>query len=82
MLYSAPRFFARGKEKLRGVIEYCALNYITKVEIAPISPTNEMYEKLGEASYFLKLDFETSFFQKLISPKETEKVGFKSKYGH
>lgn len=41
-----------------------------------------MFHRLGEASYFSKLDLKTGFHQIRISPKDTNKTAFKIKYGH
>lgn len=41
-----------------------------------------MFDKLGEASYFSKLDLKTDFHLIRISPKDIKKTEFKIKYGY
>lgn len=50
--YGAPLFFVNQKGKLRGMIDYCPLNRITKLSNAPIPRTDEMFDSLGQSSYF------------------------------
>lgn len=80
--YGAPLFFVKQKGQLRGVIDYRALNRITKHNNAPIPRTDEMFDRLGQAQYFSKLDLKTGFHQIRIAPEDIEKTAFKTKYGH
>lgn len=80
--YGAPLFFVKQKGKLRGVIDYRALNRITKHNNAPIPRTDEMFDRLGGATYFSKLDLKSGFHQIRISSSDIEKTAFKTKYGH
>lgn len=77
-----PPFFVRKKEKLQDVIDYHAPNRINEVRNAPISRTNEMFDRLGKVSYFSKLDLKTGFHQIRFSPKDIEKTEFNAEYGH
>lgn len=70
------------KGKLRGVVDYRALNFITKPNHAPIPRADEMFDRLGQAKYFSKLDLKTGFHQIRICPEDIEKTAFKTKYGH
>lgn len=80
--YGAPLFFVKQKGSLRAVIDYRALNRITKHNNAPIPRTDEMFDRLGQARYYSKLDLKTGFHQIRIAPADVEKTAFKTKYGH
>lgn len=80
--YGAPLFFVKQKGQLRGVIDYRALNRITKHNNAPIPRTDEMFDRLGRAKYYSKLDLKTGFHQIRVNSADIEKTAFKTKYGH
>lgn len=80
--YGAPLFFVKEKDKLRGVVDYRALNRITKRNNTPIPRTDEMFDQLGKAKYFSKLDLKTVFHQIRIKEEDVEKTAFNTKYGH
>ncbi len=40
-----------------------------------------MFDLLGKAKYFSKLDLKTGFHQIRVDPKDIEKTGFNTKYG-
>lgn len=80
--YGAPHFFVRQNGKLHGVIEYIALNRITKRNNVPIPRTDEMFDRLGKATVFSKLDLKSGFHQIRVRNDDIEKTAFKTKYGH
>lgn len=80
--FGAPLFFVKQKGQLRGVIDYRALNCITKHNNAPIPRTDEMFDRLGRARFFSKLDLKTGFHQIRVAAEDVEKTAFKTKYGH
>lgn len=80
--YGAPLFFVKQKGQLRGVIDYRGLNRITKHNNSPIPRTDEMFDRLGRAAFFSRLDLKTGFHQIRIAPADIEKTAFKTKYGH
>ena len=80
--YGAPLFFVKEKEnKLRAVIDYRGLNRITKKNRTPLPRTDEMFDRLGGAKYFTKLDLKTGFNQIRMNPADIEKTAFNTKYG-
>lgn len=62
--FGAPLLFAKEKGgSLRSVVDYKALNKITKLNSAPIPRIDEMFGRLGKARYFSKLDLKSGFHQ-------------------
>jgi len=79
--YGAPLFFVKQKNGLRGVIDYRALNRITKKNRALIPRMDEMFDRLGGAQVFSKMDLKTGYHQIRIRPEDVEKTAFNTKYG-
>jgi hypothetical protein len=80
--YGAPLFFVKdGNKPLRGVVDYRALNRITKRNNAPLPRSDEMFDRLGGARVFSKLDLKTGFHQIRLRPEDIEKTAFNTKYG-
>ena len=80
--YGAPLFFIKEKDKpLRGVVDYRALNRITKRNNTPLPRSDEMFDILGEARVFSKMDLKTGFHQIRVKPEDIEKTAFNTKYG-
>ena len=81
-LFGAPLFFVKSKDKaLRGVVDYRALNHITKRKNAPLPRSDEMFDRLGGATFFSKLDIKTGLHQIRVRPDDIEKSAFNTKYG-
>ena len=80
--YGAPLFFEKdGNKPLRGVVDYRALNRITKRNNAPLPRSDEMFDRLGGARAFSKLDLKTGFHQIRLRAEDIEKTAFNTKYG-
>jgi len=79
--YGAPLFFVKEPDKLRGVVDYRALNLITKKNSTPLPRTDEMFDRIGEARIFSKMDLKTGFHQIRVRPEDVEKTAFNTKYG-
>lgn len=58
---------------MRGVVEYRGLQKINKNNNGSIPRTDEMFDQLGRARYFSKLDLKTGFHKIRIQPEDTEK---------
>ena len=79
--FGSPLFFVKEKEgKLRGVVDYRALNRTRKKNRAPLPPTDEMFDRLAGAKSFSKLDLKTGFHQIRMHPGDVEKTAFNTKY--
>jgi hypothetical protein len=73
--YGAPLFFVKdGGKPLRGVVDYRALNRMTKKYNAPLQRSDEMFDRLGEERVFSKLDLKTGFHQIRHRPEDIENV--------
>lgn len=80
--YGASLFFVKEKNgRLRGVVDYRALNRITKKNRTPLPRSDEMFDRLGEAKVFSKMDLKTGFHQIRMKPVDIEKTAFNTKYG-
>lgn len=79
--YGAPLFFVKEEDKLRGVVDYRSLNRITKRNNAPIPRSDEMFDRLGGAKIFSRLDLKTGFHQICMRNEDIEKTAFNTKYG-
>lgn len=67
--------------ELRGVVDYSALNRITKRNKASISRCEEVLDRLGISYYFSKLDLKTGFHQIRLMICNIEKTAFNTWYG-
>ncbi len=80
--YGAPLFFVREKDnKLRVVVDYRALNRITKRNNLPLPRSDEIFDMLENAKVFSKMDLKTGFHQIRVKPQGFEKTAFNTKYG-
>lgn len=73
---------ADGKKKYRIVVDFRALNLITKPFVFPIPLINEILDNIGDAQYFSSIDLKSGFYQILIHPKDAAKTAFSTWKGH
>ena len=78
--FCASVLVVKSKRVLRTVVDYLALNRITKKNNAPLPRTDEMFHRLGHARIFSKLDLKTGFHQIRVRPEDIEKTAFNTKY--
>ncbi len=79
--YGAPLFFVKEKnKKLRGVVDYRALNRINKRNNTPLFRSDEMFDMLGNAKVFSIMDLKTGFHLIRVKPQNIEKTAFNTKY--
>ena len=80
--YDTPLFFVKEKDKpLREVVDYLYPTRITNMSNSPLPRSDEMFNLLGEAKFFSKIDLKTSFHQVRVKPDDVEKTVFNTKYG-
>ncbi|GBG66596.1 hypothetical protein CBR_g64869 [Chara braunii] len=81
--YGAPVLFVRKKNKdLRLCIDYRKLNAQTVKNAGPLPRIDDLFERLGSAKYFSKLDLQSGYHQISIRPNDRYKSAFKMRYGH
>lgn len=73
---------ADGNKKYRIVVDFRALNIITKPFVYPIPLINEIFDDIGEAKYFSTLDLKSGFYQVPIHPRDAAKTAFSTPKGH
>ena len=80
--YGAPVLFQRKKEgSLRMCIDYRALNKITIKNKYPIPLIADLFDQLGGARYFTKLDLRSGYYQVRIAPGDEPKTACVTRYG-
>lgn len=80
--YGSSLFIVKELDKLRCVVDYRALNRIRKKNSSPLPRCDEMFDRLGKATVFSKLDLKTGFHQIRVREEDIEKTAFKTRYGH
>ncbi|GBG80829.1 hypothetical protein CBR_g31385 [Chara braunii] len=81
--YGAPVLFVRKKNKdLWLCIDYRKLNAQTVKNADPLPWIDDLLERLGDATYFSKLDLKSGYHQIEIQPQDRYKTAFKTRYGH
>ncbi|CAN6566578.1 unnamed protein product [Malus baccata var. baccata] len=80
--YGAPVLFQRKKDgSLRLCIDYRALNKITIKNKYPLPLIADLFDQLGEARYFTKLDLRSGYYQVRIAPGDESKTAMVTRYG-
>ena len=67
--------------RLRDVVDYWVLIRIKKNNKYPLSRSDEMFDRLGEARVFTKMALKTGFDQIRMKPEDIEKTAFNTRYG-
>ena len=74
-------FGYKANGKLRMVVDYRPFNKLTVVGKYPLPRIDEMLDRVGDASYFSKLDIHAGFHQIRVFPEHVERTAFRTKYG-
>ncbi|XP_054800138.1 uncharacterized protein LOC129304486 [Prosopis cineraria] len=81
-LYGAPVLFQKKKDgSLRMCIDYRALNKITIKNKYPIPLIADLFDQLGKARYFSKLDLRSGYYQVCIAAGDEPKTTCVTRYG-
>ncbi|CAI7850949.1 unnamed protein product, partial [Closterium sp. NIES-53] len=81
--YASPVLFVRKKDgSLRMCVDYRGLNKITVKNRYPLPRIDELFEQVGEARYFSKLDLRSGYHQVRIQSEDIPKTAFRTRYGH
>jgi hypothetical protein len=73
---------ASGEKKVRLVIDYRKLNSKTKDDKFPLPNMEDIFSKLGQATYFSTIDLASGFHQIKVNEQDIPKTAFSTDNGH
>jgi hypothetical protein len=80
--WGAPVLFVKNKdETLRLCIDYRQLNKMTIKNKYPLHRINDLFDQVGGAKIFSKLDIRSSYHQVMIKYEDISKTTFQMRYG-
>ncbi|KAH9727410.1 Endonuclease [Citrus sinensis] len=81
-LFGAPILFQKKKDgSLRMCIDYRALNKITIKNKYPIPLIVDLFDQLGKAQYFTKLNLRSGYYQMRIAKENKSRIACTTRYG-
>jgi hypothetical protein len=81
--WGAPVLFVEKKEDtLRLCIDYRQLNKVTIKNKYPLPRIDDLFDQLGGASIFSKIDLRSGYHQVQIKGEDIHKTTFRMRYGH
>jgi putative transposase len=81
--FAAPVLFVKKKDKaLRLCVDFRLLNLNTIKNAFPLPVIEDLFMKIGNTKVFSKLDLMSGYFQIRVDPKDEEKTGFVTPFGH
>ncbi|KAJ6797354.1 uncharacterized protein M6B38_216750 [Iris pallida] len=81
--WGAPVLFVKKKDgTLRLVIDYRALNEVTIKNKYPLPRIDQLFDQLGEARVFSKIDLRSGYHQVKVKREDIPKTAFRTRYGH
>ncbi|KAJ6846282.1 uncharacterized protein M6B38_279565 [Iris pallida] len=81
--WGAPVLIVKKKDgTLRLVIDYRALNEVTIKNKYPLPRIDQLFDQLGEARVFSKIDLRSGYHQVNVKKEDVPKTAFRTRYGH
>jgi hypothetical protein len=81
--WGAPVLFVNKKDgTLRLCIDYRQLNKVTIKNKHPLPRIDDLFDQLGGASMFSKIDLRSGYHQVQIKGEDIHKTAFRMRYGH
>jgi hypothetical protein len=81
--WGAPVLFVKNKDDtLRVCIDYRQLNKVTIKNKYPLPRIDDLFDQLGGASIFSKIDLKSGYHQVRIKGEDIHKTTFQTRYGH
>lgn len=81
--WRAPVLFVKKKDgRMRFCIDYRELNKLTIKNRYPPPIIDDLFDRLKDVVYFLKIDLRTSYQQLKTNPEDVPKAAFRTQYGH
>ena len=81
--WGAPVLFVRKKDgSLRLCIDYRMLNQVTVKNRYPLPLIDDLFDQLGGATVYSKIDLRSGYHQLRIRDDDVPKTAFRTRYGH
>ena len=75
-------FVKKKDESLQMCIDYRQLNMVVEKNKYQLLRNDDLFDKLQEASYFLKIDFRSGYHQLRVRAIDIPKMTFQTRLGH